>query len=219
MKPATTKQEIDHIISLLIKHGFADRFNFSSLRTLDQGDIAVDFAGLEDLSVALRERPYAETYLELLKRSQFNVKMADGALIQIMYLFDSKGALLKHRLCFMPSPFNDEYQNEPEIYLEDKIYAEVVDRRILPVTMRFDYDPASAVDIHHPCSHFTLGQYKNCRIAACSPLTPSVFMEFIMRSFYHTAHIDTTELFSLRLTTFPKTITANEKVRLHLAIG
>lgn len=219
MTPASTKQQIDNIISLLIKHGFADRFNFSSLRTHEQGNIAVEFSGLEDLSIALKDRPYAETYLELLKRSQFTVKMADGALIQIMYLFSHEGELLKHRLCFMPSPFNDEYQNEPEIYLEDKIYAEVVDRRILPVTMRFDYDPENAVDIHHPRSHFTLGQYKNCRIAACSPLTPSVFIEFVMRSFYHTAHIDTTDLFSLNLTTFPKSITNNERGRLHLAIG
>jgi hypothetical protein len=218
VSPENVKTEVDSIISLLIKFGFADRYNFTSQKVLPGGNITVEYSGLEDISIALKDRPYAESYSELLKREQFSIKMLDGAIIQLMYKFDGAGKLLKHRLCFMPSPFNHEFQNEPEIYLEDQIYAEVVDKRILPVTIRFDFDPSNAIDIHHPGSHFTLGQYKNCRIAVSGPLTPSIFIEFILRSFYNTAFTNTVEIFSLALTQFEQTITPQEKQRLHLSI-
>ena len=219
MLPNAVKIELDAVISLLIKHGFADSYNFTSVRNVQGGEIAVEYDGKEDISIALKDMPYSDSYTELLRRSQYNLKLLDGAILQIMYRFDNAGRLLKHRLCFLPSPFNDEFQNEPEVYLDDVIYAEVVDRRILPVAIRFDFDPGNAVDIHHPHSHFTMGQYKNCRSPVVSPLSPSAFVEFILRSFYNTAFVDTANLFDLALSKFEETITPAERNRLHLSIS
>lgn len=218
MLPQEICVEINSIISLLIRHGFVDKFNFCSIRN-HAGATYVEYDGVEDLSIALKDQPYAETYRELLKREQFTFKLLDGALVQMLYKFDCNRSLIKHRLCFMPSPFNDEYQNEPELYIEDMIFAEVVERKILPVTLRFDYDPNNAAEVRHPHSHFTLGQYSNCRIATCGPLSPSVFTEFILRSFYNTAFLDTSDIFSMHLSRFPETISENERRRLHLAIA
>ena len=219
MLPNAVKIELDNVISLLVKHGFADKFNFTSLRNISGGEVSVEYSGMENISVALKNLPYSDSYTELVRRNQYNLKLLDGAILQIMYRFDSAGKLIKHRLCFMPSPFNDEFQNEPEIYLDDIIYAEVVDRRILPVAIRFDFDPANAKDVHHPHSHFTMGQYKNCRIPVVSPLSPSTFVEFILRSFYNTAFIDTVNIFDMSLSRFEGTITPAERNRLHLSIS
>lgn len=219
MLPNAVKIELDKVISLLVKHGFADRFNFTSVRNISGGEISVEYSGMENISIALKDLPYSDSYTELVRRNQYTLKLLDGAILQIMYRFDSAGKLIKHRLCFMPSPFNDEFQNEPEIYLDDIIYAEVVDRRILPVAIRFDFDPESAKDVHHPHSHFTMGQYKNCRIPVVSPLSPSTFVEFILRSFYNTAFVDTANIFDMDLSRFEGTITPAERNRLHLSIS
>lgn len=218
MLPNAVKVELDKVVSLLIKHGFADSYNFTSVRRIAGGDIAVEYDGKEDISIALKDLSYSDSYTELLKRKQYTLKLLDGAIIQLMYRFDSNCGLLKHRLCFMPSPFNDEFQNEPELYLDDAIYAEVVDRRILPVAIRFDFDPKNAVNVHHPHSHVTMGQYKNCRIPVNSPLSPSAFIEFILRSFYNTAFVDTVSLFDIAISKFENTITDDERGRLHFSM-
>ncbi len=39
--------------------------------------------------------------------------------------------------------------------------------------------------MHHPFSHITLGEYKNCRIPADRPVSPMQFVRFIMEHFYY----------------------------------
>lgn len=104
----------------------------------------------------------------------------------MLYTFQ-RGALVKHALSFFPSPNLLEFQNDPEIYMQDVLYAEVVDKNIVVSPIRFDFDPDNYVDYHHPKSHLTIGQYKNCRIPVSAPLTPYQFLNFILRSFYNTA--------------------------------
>lgn len=100
----------------------------------------------------------------------YNMRMLDGALIHMMYRFRNN-QLEAHRLAFFPSPFLGEFQNNPEIYLEDEIYAEVIMRNIVPFPLRFDFDCREevVVEMYHPKSHLTLGQYQNCRIPVSSP--------------------------------------------------
>lgn len=43
------------------------------------------------------------------------------------------------------------------------------------------------IEIEHPYSHATFGEYEFCRIPVNSPLTPSIFMNFILRNFYNYA--------------------------------
>ena len=95
-----------------------------------------------------------------------------------------------HRLAFFPSPFLEEFQNNPDIYLEDEIYAEVIMKNIVPFPLRFDFDCRGevVVEVDHPESHLTLGQYRNCRIPVSAPVTPYHFIGFILRNFYNTAY-------------------------------
>ena len=117
------------------------------------------------------------------------MKMPDGALIQMMYRY-SQNALQSHRLAFFPSPYLEEFQNNPDIYLQDDVYADIVARNIVPFPLRFDYTRNQPTErIGHPKAHLTLGQYQNCRIPITAPMTPSWFADFILRNFYHTAYI------------------------------
>jgi hypothetical protein len=104
-------------------------------------------------------------------------------------------------------------QNEPELYLEDEVYADAIARNIVPFPVRFDYssDVEKFVDVDHPYSHMSLGQYKNCRIPACSPIGPLVFGGFIFRNFYNTAFRKYSEQIPVSDVWFPKSITDNER--------
>ncbi|WP_256385409.1 DUF2290 domain-containing protein [Parafrankia colletiae] len=150
---------------------------------------------------------------------RLNVRMLDGALLQMTYEFTGL-ALTRSRLAFLPSPDLSEFQNNPDVYMEDVLFAEVVNRQVVAVPVRFDFDSRDGVasDILHPCSHVTLGQYKNCRIAATSPLTPGVFVEFILRSFYNTATNELSKRLPGLRHRFDRTITDQEVTLVHFAV-
>lgn len=173
-----------------------------------------------DISVALKNVAYREIYAELEKSRCFNIKMLDGALIILRYRFRA-GVICEHNLSYFPSPDLEHFQNEPEIYLEDDIYADVVARNIVPFPVRFDFsdDPAKFVDVHHPYTHLTLGQYENCRIPVCSPLGPLTFGGFILRNFYNTAFRKYSEKIPESTLAFSNTITANERKIPHVVFG
>ena len=149
MKQKIIKQ-IENITSSLIKVGLSVEQNFPSSQN---GSIYIN--GKQDLSIALKNISYKEIYTVLEKDKNYNIKMIDGALIQLMYLFE-EDKLIKYRLAFFPSPSLEEFQNNSEIYEIDEIYADVIAKNILPVPIRFDYDPKSSIKIEHPSSHLTI---------------------------------------------------------------
>lgn len=146
--------------------------------------------------------------------------MLDGALISLRYRFKA-GVICEHSLSYFPSPDLENFQNEPEIYLEDEIYADVIARNIVPFPVRFDFsdDPKKFVDVHHPYSHLTLGQYENCRIPVDSPLGPLAFGGFILRNFYNTAFRKYSEQIPASALAFSNTITTNERTIPHVVCG
>ncbi|MCB1176071.1 MAG: DUF2290 domain-containing protein, partial [Leptospiraceae bacterium] len=115
--------------------------------------------------------------------------------------------------------FLEEYQNNSEIYELDEIYADIIDKNITSVPLRFDYDPFNFLAVVHPSSHLTIGQYKNCRIPLKSPITPNIFIDFILRNFYNTAKRKFSKELSFDLKTlFPDSIDREEKKILHISI-
>lgn len=186
--PVEIKRQIDGIVRHLVEIGLANDQNFAIRRNLEGNYVTVTFPQAEHVSVAMKDRAYSEIYEVMTQERAFTVKMPDGALVQMMYLF-AGNLLERHRLAFFPAPHLEEFQNNPDIYLEDDIYADVVARNIVPFPLRFDYDSRADVcrEIEHPKSHLTLGQYENCRIPVSAPLTPCLFIDFILRNFYHTA--------------------------------
>jgi len=211
--------EIRQLTDFLVSSGFIDDQNYPIRRDIAPGIREVIFSASFQISSTLKNVTYADSYRDQLTGRAYNFRMLDGALIQMTYRFEN-GAISQGRLAFLPSPDLEAFQNDPEIYEEDVVFAEVISKRILPAPVRFDFDmrPSVAVDVDHPRSHLTLGQYKNCRIAVSAPVTPGVFMGFILRSFYNPALKtlgDPAPCFGHR---FENTISAPEKAALHIAI-
>lgn len=212
-------REVREITTKVINSAITDKENFPYLSNKG-GTKIIGIEGVEDLSIALKSMKYNELYHAIYTSGFFNFRFIDGGLIQILYEFNNNDELIRHKLAYFPSPDFECFQNEPEIYMEDNIYTDVLDPRILPVPVRFDYDSRDDVykELTHPKSHLTLGQYKNCRIPVCSPITPSLFLEFILRSFYNTALIDLSEDINLNFTRFEHCATQTEMDRIHIRI-
>ena len=183
--------------------------DFHQSKWTDQ-EVGVTVNNATSMSVALKNIAYRDIYRELEKARCFNFKMLDGALVTLRYRFRN-GAVCEHVLCYFPSPDLDLFQNDPEIYLLDEIYADVIERNIVPFPVRFDFSDNAAkfVEVHHPYSHLTLGQYQNC-IPVCSPFRHSrleaSFFEFLQHSIPKVfEELPATEVL------FQNTITANER--------
>lgn len=185
MIPEEVLKEIRDLTAELIAAGISVDQNFPSLRQIGNGDTLVGLSQLEDLSITLKNIPYAEAYTVLRENRSYNIRLIDGGMIQMLFTFRADD-LIKQRLAFFPSPDLLEYQNNSEIYDLDELYADVTSRNVVTVPVRFDFDPQNFTAGTHPKSHLTIGQYKNCRIPVSAPLTPFLFMEFILQSFYNT---------------------------------
>lgn len=216
--PKSIKEDIDGLISELIGKGVCDDSNFSAIRT--SGSKAdVTFSGSEHVSIALGDIEYAEIYRELADKRSYNMRLVDGALLQMMYRVEGD-ELLQHRLAFYPSPSLLPFQDDPDAYMRDELFIEIVQRRIVPFPMRFDFDAREGVyiDVAHPKSHLTLGDVKGCRIPVSAPLTPRWFIEFILRNFYQTETHDFIGGLPQHKIKFPMSITRNEVGLMHMVI-
>ena len=217
MKPQEAFQQIKNLTELFVRLSLSNEQNFPITHGSASGLYEITISNAANMIAALKNLPYKEIYCELEKARCFNIKMIDGALITFRYRFNT-GSITEHVLSYFPSPDLACFQNDPALYESDEIYADVVAKSIIPFPIRFDYsdDSNKFIEIHHPRSHLTLGQYENCRIPVCSPVVPFVFGSFILRNFYNTAykkysdHIPESKLF------FAKTITSNERKIPHM---
>ncbi len=220
MTPQQTLKQIKDLTEAIVGLSLSNEQNFPATRGRSNAAFEITVSNAAGMSVALKNVAYREIYRELEKARCFNFKMLDGALISLRYRFRG-GIINEHSLSYFPSPDLEHFQNDPETYLEDEIYADVSARNIVAFPVRFDYsaDPAKFVDVHHPYSHLTLGQYENCRIPVCSPLSPLAFGGFILRNFYNTVFRKFSEKIPTSTLTFAKTITANERKIPHVVCG
>ncbi len=215
MGPKNILKQIKQLTVDVIEAGICDAQNFPSL-TQSPGGISEIGISSVDNSIFLKNIPYSEMSSELLKRKHYNFKMIDGALISLLYRFQNND-IVAHRLSFFPAPNLEVFQNEPELYLEDEIYLEFLDKRIVTVPLRFDFDSGDAfVPVEHPKSHLTLGQYENCRIPVSSAVSPYQFMEFILRNFYHTAQNKSCIHLTKYTDKFEKSIVSEEEALVHI---
>lgn len=212
-------REINEIISIVVSSGLADDQNVAYEERTGRSNYQVRFDGDELLGSALRDRPYEETYELLRDGRSYNLLMLDGAMIQMVYEFVDDG-LLRHRLAFLPSPSLLEFQNEPDLYMEEQLYADVIQRGVVTVPLRFDFDGRAGVAkaVEHPISHMTLGQYSGCRVPVTAGLTPHAFMDFVLGSFYRTATTAIgTAMPPVRLR-FDQCIDASERQVVHIGV-
>lgn len=217
--PHQTLAQMNGVITRLIQIGLANDQNFGVIRALDGHRTEVTFKGADYIGMGLRNDSYADTYDGLRMERAFSVLLPDGAMLQLSYRF-YEDELVKHRLAFWPSPHLDQFQNDPDIYLEDCVFAEVVSRRIVPFPIRFDHDSDEQVykEIDHPISHLTLGQYENCRIPLSAPLPPAHFVDFVLRNFYHTAFCRYAEQLPNVSSPYSECISDDERNLIHLKV-
>lgn len=213
----TVRDDLTGLVSDLIGKGLADDQNFPMARQTGAQQWEVSFSGAEHVSIAMSDIDYKIIYDELVGKRSFSVKLIDGGLLQLMYRFEDEN-LVKHRLTYYPSPSLRSFQDDPESYMRDEIFLEIVSRRIIPFPLRFDFDLDAAKDVLHPGCHLTLGDVKGCRIPVGAPLTPRQFIEFIVRNFYQTESHDFVSSFPAHKMHFGPSITVNERNLLHVAV-
>lgn len=216
--PQRIKKDLDDSIAELIRIGICDDSNFSAIRS--SGDqYEVTFKGAEHVSIAMGNIEYSDIHRELAEKRSYNMKLVDGALLQLMYRLDGN-RLLQHRLAFYPSATLLPFQDDPEAYMRDALFIEIIRRHIVPFPLRFDFDDCNDihVDISHPKSHLTLGDAKGCRIPVTAPLTPRWFVEFILRNFYQTETHDFLGGLPSHRIHFENSITSGEQGLMHMII-
>ncbi len=185
IKPQDIYNQLTQLTEALIKSGMCDAQNFPSIAKCANNITEIGISG-KDYSVFLKSVSYSEMYQAALEKRLYNIKMIDGAILTLLYRF-SGNQIITHRLSYFPAPDLIAFQNEPELYEDDEIYADILDCRIVTVPIRFDFDTEASRLLSHPVSHLTLGQYKNCRIPVSSALTPYQFILFIVENFYHSS--------------------------------
>ncbi|MCY3628895.1 MAG: DUF2290 domain-containing protein [Rhodothermaceae bacterium] len=217
--PDRIREQINRLVAFLVDTGLADDQEFAFQKGPNGKVVQIIFRGHEHLSAALKNRDYREIHSTMTGERAYNVKMLDGALIQMTYEFVDT-SLQRHRLAFFPSPILDEFQQDPDIYLDDEIHGDITSRKIIPFPLRFDYDSRedSYEELVHPKSHLSLGQYLNCRIPVTSPLTPVQFVDFVLRNFYDTKQKRYTEDLPRNNCSFTESISSAERDVVHIAV-
>jgi hypothetical protein len=219
MRANETLSEINELTAALVGLSLSNEQNFPSTHGAPNASFEITVKNAGALTIALRNVSYRDIYSALVGANCFNMMLLDGALVCLRYRFDG-GEVVEHCLSYFPSPDLEHFQNEPEIYLSDDIYADIVARNIVPFPIRFDFnaDETRYVDVDHPYSHLTLGQYQNCRIPVCSPVSPLAFGGFILRNFYNTAYQKFSDEIPIPRFRFDRTISANEQKVPHVVL-
>ncbi|WP_165611417.1 DUF2290 domain-containing protein [Mycobacteroides chelonae] len=211
-------REITELTSALIEQGLVDRQNYAAVTEGPASAWKVAQTGAS-IHLALKNRPYDEVYRSLAETDTYNLVLLDQALMQFSY--EGIGnTVLRHRLAYLPSPNLRPFQDDPDLYIAAKHFVEVVGHQVVPVPVRFDFDARDgvSVDVVHPVSHVTLGQYQHCRIPVTHPLSPREFSEFVLHHFYSTPATDRISLNAHMPKQIP-TITDQERDHIHLSIG
>lgn len=185
LRPRDINKQLILLTSALIESGLCEAQNYPSIINCPHNITEIRVSE-KDYAIFLKSMTYPEMYRAALRNKLYNIKMIDGALLTLLYRF-YHNQIIAHRLSYFPAPDLVAFQNEPELYEEDELYADILDRQIVTVPIRFDFDIEASHPLDHPTSHLTLGQYKNCRIPVSSALTPYQFISFIATNFYHSA--------------------------------
>jgi hypothetical protein len=211
--PQETYADINTIIRKTIEAGLSDEQRYPAIKKIGRRDYDIYIQDAPNLSSSMKGHPYIKIYNDLSKSGAYNLKMIDGALIQMLFTF-RKGEVASHRLSVFPSPNLDIYEDAQQAYEEDEVFADIIERHVIRFPIRFDFsnDDKLHVDMKHPKSHLTLGEYTYCRIPVSSPLTPTKFMNFVLRSFYSPAIERFNFSAEAMKAAFPETITANERI-------
>jgi hypothetical protein len=219
MSPKGVREQFADLIERLISSSISVKQFSPSVRTVAGGDILIGRRASS--SIALRDVSYDDAYKELEANEAYDIKLVDGGLLLLQYRFNAAEKLLQHRLAYFPSPALPTVDEAPELYEQDALYGDIIDRRLVRFPIRFDFAPEQHADLVHPACHMTLGQYESCRIPVSGPMGPSAFCMFIVRNFYCRAYTKHKNSFDRRFVSLDKieSITNAERRLSHFVHG
>ena len=217
MSASAVGNQIREVIGRLIEAGLSVRQFYPSEKETTGGGRLV---GVLPPSAGLKNIAYSAIYSEMEEYGCYHVKLPDGALLSFQYTFDGADILTKHRLAFFPPHSLPTIEEAPLLYENDELYGDIILDRIVRFPMRFDYDPGNAKQATHPASHFTIGQFENCRIPVSHPIEPHTFALFVLRNFYHRSYMRNKNLFDkgLKRIHFDACLTESEKRIAHVVM-
>ena len=93
--------QINSLTRALISSSLCEDYNFPNTIKKSNGIVEVNIKSGNN-AIGLKKIPYSELYKELCLERKYNIRMIDGALISINYLFKNS-KILKHRLTFFSS--------------------------------------------------------------------------------------------------------------------
>jgi hypothetical protein len=219
MSPDSVQNQIKDLIYRLIFSNVSVKQFPPAVRKGNGG--AIQIGGTPGTTVAMRDIPYEDVYRELDSNDAYHVKLVDGGLLLFQYSFRPDHSLARHRLAYFPSPILPTAEEAPALYEQDELHGDITARRLVRVPVRFDYSPDEKIDILHPASHMTLGQYESCRIPVAGPIGPSSFGMFIIRNFYFRIYKKYKNNFDRRPVRIDRTVTisATEQRVTHIVHG
>ena len=105
-------QELKKITQELIRCGLAEEYNVPIIKQTD-----IVWGNFKDVSLYLKNMDYSKIYSEMERDHNYNIKLPDGGILQLMYRFNGRGTELQsHRLAYYPSPSYEIYQNDADLY-------------------------------------------------------------------------------------------------------
>ena len=219
MTPHGVRQQLKEIYSRLIATNLSVKQFYLKERKLAGGGISI--GNLPLCSLSLRDISYEEIYTGIERNDDYHIKLPDGGLLIFQYTFDGEGTLTKHRLCYFPSFVLPTVEEAPQLYENDELYGDVILKKLVRFPIRFDYDPGAHIEVEHPKSHLTLGQFENCRIPVDGAVSPNAFVMFLLRNFYSRSYRKNKNRFDKKPHHIPamNTITGAERKISHFISG
>lgn len=214
-------KQIRNITNELLKNSLINEYNMCSF---NQKTKSISWSAEDplDISFVLKDSDYEDIYKTCLQKEAYSFTFIDGSLIQLMYRLDKRSKnIIAHRLAYLPNPNAEIYSNNEDFdktyYDSLDMFSEFIDKSSIPIPVRFDFDNDEALYIEgtHTYSHLTLGNYKNCRIPVSTPMTPYIFMDFILKNFYHNKYIN---FYDKCNTSFDCLLSKKEENIIHLKI-
>ncbi|MBN6516822.1 DUF2290 domain-containing protein [Acinetobacter pittii] len=202
MNPDSILRQCKEVIDRLVLSGLSTEQSYPSARINTSGDYEIGFKKGIEISSALKNIPYQDIYTSVLEEKSYHVHLIDGGLISFSYIFEKKDdhfVLKKHRLSFYPSPSLPSFEDCPDLYEQDEIFLECTKKNLVKFPIRFDYDPKNHINVSHPASHVTFGQFLNCRIPVSMPVTPRKFILFLLRNFYYSGYVKSKNIFDRKM--------------------
>ena len=218
MKCENVRKQIERLTSELIECGLCVDQNYPSIKKMGNSNKIT--ISTEYNSIMLKKIPYLEIYEALSINRAYNIKLCDGGLLLLQYEFRND-ILQSSRLSFFPAPNYAEFQNDPSMYMNDfteQYLDNIRSENIVAFPIRFDFDADENVfrEYYHSYSHLTLGQYKNCRIPVVSPVSPYIFLHFIIKNFYDTDETEYSKILNKDKISFHSTICKSETEIIHV---